>query len=82
MARDVVTERDLLILRAFKHQATPAHVLRDLRSSSLDDDEPWDEQRVIERHGLFAPQHVRATARLIGPAAVAHSMHDLVALCV
>ena len=80
MARDVVTERDLLILRAFKNQATPSHVLRALGSSSLDDDEPWDEQRVIERHD-FLRRSVRTTARLVGPDTVAQSMHDLVALC-
>ena len=80
VARDGVTECDLLILRSFKRQASPAEVLRDLRLCDLDSDEPWTEQRVIERHD-FLRRSVRTTARLVGPAVVAQSMHELVALC-
>ena len=55
-------------------------VLNWLRLSGLDDEEPWTEQRVIERHD-FLRRSVRTVARLVGPAVVAASMHDLTALC-
>ena len=80
MPRDIATERDLMILRDMKLRASVADVLDGLRSSGLDDDEPWTEQRVLERHD-FLRRSVRTTARLIGPAAVAASMHEIVALC-
>jgi len=80
MPRDIATERDVAILRAFRQEASPAAVLDRLQSSGLDDDEPWTEQRVLERHD-FLRRSVRTTARLVGPAVVASSMHELVALC-
>ena len=78
--RDVATERDLAILRGFNRLESPAGVLDTLRLSGLDDEEPWTEQRVSERHD-FLRRSVRTTARLVGPAAVAASMHEIVALC-
>ena len=78
--RDVATERDMTILCGIKLGASAADVLDGLRSSGLDDDEPWTEQRVLERHD-FLRRSVRTTARLVGPAAVAASMHEIVALC-
>ena len=42
-----------MILRDMKLRASVADVLDGLRSSGLDDDEPWTEQRVLERHDLF-----------------------------
>ena len=80
MPRDIATERDLMILRDMKLRASVADVLDGLRSSGLDDDEPWTEQRVLERHD-FLRRSVRTTARLVGPGVVASSMHELVALC-
>ena len=80
LPRDIATERDLAILCAFRQEASPAAVLDRLQSSGLDDDEPWTEQRVLERHD-FLRRSVRTTARLVGPAVVASSMHELVALC-
>ena len=77
---DLTTERDLAILRGFKQEKIPVDVLNWLRLSGLDDEEPWTEQRVIERHD-FLRRSVRTVARLVGPAVVAASMHDLVALC-
>ena len=77
---DLTTERDLAILRGFKQEKSPVDVLNWLRLSGLDDEEPWTEQRVIERHD-FLRRSVRTVARLVGPAVVAASMHDLVALC-
>ena len=76
----MATERDLAILRGFNRLESPAGVLDTLRLSGLDDDEPWTEQRVSERHD-FLRRSVRTTARLVGPAAVAASMHEIVALC-
>ena len=78
--RDVVTQRDLAILRGFNRLESPAGVLDTLRLSGLDDEEPWTEQRVSERHD-FLRRSVRTTARLVGPEVVASSMHELVALC-
>ena len=78
--RDVATDRDLEILRGFKQGLGPAVILDGLSVSGLDDDEPWTEQRVIERHD-FLRRSVRTTARLVGPEVVASSMHELVALC-
>ena len=69
LPRDIATERDLAILRAFRQEASPAAVLDRLQSSGLDDDEPWTEQRVLERHD-FLRRSVRTTARLVGPAVV------------
>ena len=78
--RDVATERDLAILQGFNRQESAAGVLDTLRLSGLEDEEPWTEQRVIERHD-FLRRSVRTTARLVGPEVVASSMHELVALC-
>ena len=78
--RDVATDRDLEILRGFKQGLGQAVILDGLSVSGLDDDEPWTEQRVIERHD-FLRRSVRTTARLVGPEVVASSMHELVALC-
>ena len=39
--RDVATERDMTILCGIKLGASSADVLYGLRSSGLDDDEPW-----------------------------------------
>ena len=80
MTRDLATERDLTNFRSFKQLESPAGVLDALRLSGLDDEQPWTEQLVIERHELLC-RSVRATARLVGPAIVASSMHELVALC-
>ena len=77
---DVATQRDLAILRGVKRQASPAEVLDGLRSSGLDDDEPWTAQRVIERHD-FLRRSVRTTARLVGPAAGTDRMHELLPQC-
>ena len=63
MPRDIATERDLMILRDMKLRASVADVLDGLRSSGPDDDEPWTEQRVLERHD-FLRRSVRTTARL------------------
>ena len=59
---DLTTERDLAILRGFKQQVTPAGVLDWLRLSGLDDEEPWTEQRVIERHDFFTSQCAHSSA--------------------
>ena len=80
MTRDLATERDLAILQGFKQLASPAGVLDTLRLRGLDDEQPLTEQLVIARHD-FLCRSVRATARLVGPAIVASSMHELVALC-
>ena len=62
-------------------ERSPACPLFDaLRLSGLDDEQPWTEQLVIARPD-FLCRSVRATARLVGPAIVASSMHELVALC-
>ena len=85
MTRDLATERDLTILRSFKQPESPAGVV-DGRRAALKRPgwraQPWTEQLVIEPHD-FLCRSVRATARLVGPAIVASSMHDheLVALC-
>ena len=75
MTRDLATECEPAVLRGFSRLESPAGVLDALRLSGLDDEQPWIEL-VIERHE-FLCRSVRATARLVGPATVASSMHEL-----
>lgn len=81
---DEATERDWALLRAFKMLKTPAAVLRELSTKGFlevdDDEEPWSEQRLQERHA-FLCRCVNVHSRLMRGDGSNFRMRTLACLC-